>query len=441
MAVSSNATELGLVLLALAFGAVLNAANLLLTLLPLYRSGGGAASAVSGGGKVTVVSGVICSISLSNTLLSLSCIAIMLMVFYGTLATRSGQVNPFFTAMLYVWLSSCFVSFWAIAWLSVLYCVKVVSFSCGFLRVLKRNISVLVSAALLLTPPSALLLAGPMLTLRYVFVPIPALTHNATIITLPPLTHNATIVTPPALTHNATNITLPPTTSPLAHNATNTTSRAILQSTTDATSTMPLNITFNLNTASNFNVSNSNLNAGSAITNPSNLTTSSSTNPLNVSSSNLNASSYPAGGFQVSMELVEGLDIMLYTMIFVCVMSVLPLMVMVPAALRLVAHLFQHTWALRRNQTPSQSSASYLQLCKLTVSLVAVYAATLLIVSFYFMSLLAGSNMPYDIIMLGCTFYCVLTGTLLAASNRQIRDTLAVTLTQLKVKLKLTQLP
>ncbi|KAL2091811.1 hypothetical protein ACEWY4_011609 [Coilia grayii] len=304
MAVSSDVSDLALVVLALGFAILLNAGNCVLTLLPLWSSR-----------KMSVVSAVISSISLSNVLLGLSCISTMLLIFCKAQVSSAAEVNPLFTASLFLWLSSCFVSFWCIAWLSVLYCVKVVSFSTGCCRALKRNISRLVCAALLLTPISSIALVSPFFTLRYV--------------------------------------------------------RTLLNS----------------------------------------------TNEINVTNTH-NAS------YQGSLVFAPGVDITLYTTVFICLLCPLPLAVMLPTSLRLVGHLCQHTLALRRNQTQCQSSASYLLVCKLTVSLVAVYATTLFIVSFFFASSLSRSGITYDVVVLGCTFYCVMTGALMAASNRQLKDKL-----------------
>ncbi|XP_041957437.1 taste receptor type 2 member 40-like [Alosa sapidissima] len=304
MASGSDVSELAMMSMPLWAGVPLNIYNLLLTLLQLWRSR-----------KAPVVNAVVCSISLSNVLLSLSCFLLMLLVSTSTMATRDGQMNPIFSAVLFLWLASCCVSFWSIAWLNVFYCVKVVSFSMECFGALKRNISSLVGAALLLTFVVSCLLLSPFLTLRLVIYRL-----------------------------NGTHAT--------------------------------------------------------------------------------NASGPQNASYSAVIDFAPWINTTLYTATFICLLCPLPLMVMLPTSLRLVVHLCQHTLALRKNQTQCQSSASYLQVCKLTVSLVGVYITTLLIVSFFFISHLQGDKISYHIIMVGCTFYCMSTAGLLTASNRHLKDRL-----------------
>ena len=304
MAFGWGVSELALMGAPLCAGILLNTCNLILTLLQMWSSR-----------KALAVSAIICSISCGNVLLGLACMAVMLLVFAET-TVISGEVNPLFSAALFFWMNSCFVSFWSIAWLSVFYCVTVVSFSMEWLKALKRSISSLTGAALLVTLIGSWLLFSPFFTLRLVIVQL-----------------NTTDVTNASATQNQ---------------------------------------------------------------------------------------SYSAG-----IEFAPWIDSTLYTATFIFLLCPLPLMVMLPTSLRLVLHLCRHMLALRRNQTQCQSSDSYLLVCKLTVSLVGVYVITLLIVSLFFISKLQSqSAMSYDVIMLGCTFYCVASGGLVTASNRHLKEKL-----------------
>ncbi|XP_062400158.1 taste receptor type 2 member 40 [Sardina pilchardus] len=285
-------------------GVLLNVYNLLLTLAQLWRRR-----------TAAVVNAVVCSISLGNVLLSLSCFLLIVLISADATVTRDGRVHPLFSAGLFLWLASCCVSFWSIAWLNVFYCVKVVSFSMECFGALKRNVDALVGVDLFLTFVASCLLLSPFLTLRLVFYPLNG-----------------------------------------AHGT--------------------------------------------------------------------NASGAQNASFSAAMLFAPWIDTNLYTAAFVCLLCPFPLMVMLPTSLRLVVHLCRHTLALRKNQTQVQSSASYLQVCKLTVSLVGVYVTTLFIVSFFFISHLQGNLISYSVIMVGCTFYCVCSAGLLTASNRHLKDRL-----------------
>lgn len=304
MDLGAENSKLALMSLPLWAGVQLNIYNLLLTLLHLWQNR-----------RALAVNAIICSISSSNVLLSLSCFLLIYLVNGKAIITSSGQTNPLYCIGLFLWLSSCGVSFWSIAWLNVFYCVKVVSLSMECLRTLKRNISSVTCAALILTNVGSFLLFSPFLSLRMV-----------------PLQLNPTYGTNGSIVRNASHTLL--------------------------------------------------------------------------------------------LEFAPWIDSTFYVATFICLLCPLPLMVMLPTALRLVVHLCQHTLSLRRNQTQCQGSASYLQVCKLTVSLVGVYLTSLFIVSIYLISRLDETDLGYEMAMLACTFYSVSTAALLTASSRHLKDRL-----------------
>ncbi|XP_046904240.1 taste receptor type 2 member 40-like [Hypomesus transpacificus] len=104
-------------------------------------------------------------ISLSNVLLFLSTFGIIVMMLMGVLCWQ--ELPMFFCVVLYVWLASSSVSFWSIAWLSVFYCMKVVSFSSALLGTIKNNISTVINATLVLTVVSSCVMFAPVLSLTY----------------------------------------------------------------------------------------------------------------------------------------------------------------------------------------------------------------------------------------------------------------------------------
>lgn len=115
------------------------------------------------------------------------------------------------------------------------------------------------------------------------------------------------------------------------------------------------------------------------------------------------------------------IDTDIYSMTFLCFLCPLPLMIMLPASIRMVVYLCQHVLTLRKNQTQVQSLDSYLTVCKITVSLVGVYLTTLIIVAFFFIFKLLMLNVSFLLIIFGFSFYCIMTAVLLTASETYLK--------------------
>lgn len=116
-------------------------------------------------GGVKTVALIICFISLGNVLLQISTFALAASVWAGVLCWP--DLPFFFCGVLFVWLSSSSVSFWSVAWLSVLYCVRVLSFSSVLFRALKENISAILNATLLATLLTSCVMFTPFFYLHF----------------------------------------------------------------------------------------------------------------------------------------------------------------------------------------------------------------------------------------------------------------------------------
>ncbi|XP_026117515.1 taste receptor type 2 member 40-like [Carassius auratus] len=107
-------------------------------------------------------------ISISNITLVLATFGMVVSVFQNP---QIWCIKPYPLAIrteIYLMMTSSFISFWAIAWLSLFYCIKVVNFSSDCFRALKRNISSVINAALLLSCVFSSLLFFPMFSLDIV---------------------------------------------------------------------------------------------------------------------------------------------------------------------------------------------------------------------------------------------------------------------------------
>uniref|UniRef100_A0A3Q1F3D0 Taste receptor type 2 n=1 Tax=Acanthochromis polyacanthus TaxID=80966 RepID=A0A3Q1F3D0_9TELE len=158
----------------LVLGALANVFNLAVTLAQKQRSGGGGTVAV-----------VICFISLGNVLLQASTFVLVTSVWVGVLCWP--DLPFFFCLILFVWLSSSSVSFWSVAGLSVLYCVKVVSFSSVVFRALQRNISVVLNVALSMTLLTSCVVFAPFFYLHFQKETLPNSTEGASCVIRKPL--------------------------------------------------------------------------------------------------------------------------------------------------------------------------------------------------------------------------------------------------------------
>ncbi|KAM7018118.1 taste receptor, type 2, member 200, tandem duplicate 1 [Tautogolabrus adspersus] len=140
--------------LLLVLGVLANVFNLGVMLVQRWRSGG-----------VKTLAVIICFISLGNILLQISTFTIVASIWAGVLC---GPVLPFlFCMVVVVWLSSSSVSFWSVAWLSVFYCVRVLSFSSVLFRALKENISAILNVTLCVTLLTSCLMFTPFFFLHF----------------------------------------------------------------------------------------------------------------------------------------------------------------------------------------------------------------------------------------------------------------------------------
>ncbi|XP_074525719.1 taste receptor, type 2, member 200, tandem duplicate 1 [Halichoeres trimaculatus] len=140
--------------LLLVLGVLTNTFNLGVMLVQQWRSEG-----------VRTVAVIICSISLGNVVLQVSTFVLVASVWAGVLCRPDLPV--FFCAVVVVWLSSSSVSFWSVAWLSVFYCVRALSFSSLVLRALKENISSVLSATLCVTSLTSCVMFTPFFFLHF----------------------------------------------------------------------------------------------------------------------------------------------------------------------------------------------------------------------------------------------------------------------------------
>lgn len=284
--------------LLLVLGVFANVFNLGVMLLQQWRSGG-----------VKPVAVIICFISLGNILLQISTFVLMASVWAAVLCWP--DLPFFFCAVLFVWLSSSSVSFWSVAWLSFLYCMRVLRFSSVLFRALKENISTILNVTLVMTLLTSCVMFTPFFYLHF---QREALVRN--------VTEKAACVF---------------------------------------------------------------------------------RKPL-----------FPVW-----------VDVNVYVFIFICYLTLMPSMIMLPTSLRLVVYLCKHTLSMKK-QSSSQTAESYLLVCRLTVALVWVYLTTLLIISLYYFHAIFASGLSADMLFLGLSFYCVACAMLLTCSNKNLREKLKV---------------
>ncbi|XP_022623854.1 taste receptor type 2 member 40-like [Seriola dumerili] len=139
--------------LLLVLGSLANIFNLVVMLVQQWRSG-----------CVKTVAVIICFISLGNVLLQISTFVLVASVWAVVLCWP--DLPFFFCVVLFVWFSSSSVSFWSVAWLSVFYCMRVLSFSSVIFRVLKENISTILNVFLGLTLLTSCVMFTPFFYLK-----------------------------------------------------------------------------------------------------------------------------------------------------------------------------------------------------------------------------------------------------------------------------------
>ncbi|XDV48883.1 hypothetical protein PO909_018235 [Leuciscus waleckii] len=104
-------------------------------------------------------------ISINNIILVLATFSLVMGVFQNP---QIWCITPYPLSIrieLYLMMTSSFNSFWAIAWLSLFYCIKVVSFSSECFQTLKRKISSVINAAVLLSCSFSFLFCTPLFSL------------------------------------------------------------------------------------------------------------------------------------------------------------------------------------------------------------------------------------------------------------------------------------
>uniref|UniRef100_A0A3Q3WNM0 Taste receptor type 2 n=1 Tax=Mola mola TaxID=94237 RepID=A0A3Q3WNM0_MOLML len=269
--------------LSLVLGVLANVFILVIMLRQQWRSGG-----------VKTVAIIICFISLGNILLQISTFARVASLWARVLCLP--DLPLFFCILLFVWLSSSSVSFWSVAWLSVLYGMKVLMFSTALFRAPRENISSVLNITLNMTLLTSCVMFTPFLYLQF---------------------------------------------------------------------------------------QKKNRNDGKdCITKP--------VFPIWV-------------------------DFKIHVNIFICYLTLTPLMIILPMSLRLVIYLCRHILSMKK-QSRSKTTKSYLLVCRLTVALVWVNLMTLPTISIDYFHAICASGLSADIVFLG---FC---------SNKKLRDKLGLLL-------------
>ncbi|KAJ8388731.1 hypothetical protein AAFF_G00129640 [Aldrovandia affinis] len=75
-------------------------------------------------------------------------------------------------------------------------------------------------------------------------------------------------------------------------------------------------------------------------------------------------------GTSLKIVLLPWIDETLYIQVLMGFLCPVPVLIMLPTSLRLVAHLCHHTLVMKKNNNQFQGTDSYLLVCKLTVSMV-----------------------------------------------------------------------
>ncbi len=104
-------------------------------------------------------------ISINNIILVLATFAMVMGVFQNPQIWCIRPYPLIVRTEIYLMMGCSFISFWAIAWLSLFYCIKVVNFSSECFRALKRYISSVTNAAVLLNCVFSSLLFFPVFSL------------------------------------------------------------------------------------------------------------------------------------------------------------------------------------------------------------------------------------------------------------------------------------
>ncbi|TKS86182.1 hypothetical protein D9C73_020299 [Collichthys lucidus] len=117
-------------------------------------------------------------------------------------------------------------------------------------------------------------------------------------------------------------------------------------------------------------------------------------------------------------------DVNIYVITFICYLTLMPLMIMLPTSLSMIIYLCKHTLSMQKKSSSFHTVQSYLLICRLTVALVWVYLTTLLTISLYYFHAIFASGLSADMLFLGLSFYCVASAILLTCSNKNLREKL-----------------
>ncbi|XP_073321754.1 taste receptor, type 2, member 200, tandem duplicate 1 [Pagrus major] len=163
--------------LLLVLGVLANVFNFGVMLRHQWRSGG-----------VKTVAVIICFISLGNILLQICTFVLVASVWAGVLCRP--DLPFFFCVVLFMWLSSSSISFWSVAWLSVFYCMRVLSFSSVLFRTLKENITTILNITMVVTLLTSCVMFTPFLYLHFQSKTLPNMTEKAACVIRKPLLPN-----------------------------------------------------------------------------------------------------------------------------------------------------------------------------------------------------------------------------------------------------------
>ncbi|XP_056136235.1 taste receptor type 2 member 16-like [Lampris incognitus] len=278
-------------------GVLWNIFNLTATIVEQLRSGG-----------IWMVAAIICSISLCNILLHIATFLLAMSEWFGVPCWS--DLPWLHSLVLFIWFCGSCTSFWSTACLSLIYCIKVVSFSSPLFHGIKRNISAITGVIMALTLMTSCLFVTPMLLLRRIKV----------------------------------------------------------------NESLPINA----------------------------LENTTCTKEIHLFPSWIDTSSYMVS--------------------FVCYLALLPLVVLLPTALRLVIFLCRHTISMQKNQNTPSGISSYLLVSQLTVALVGVYVTTTFTISLYYFSYFFKFSLSTDMVFLSLSIYCIASAVLQTASNRRLRE-------------------
>ncbi|XP_064153584.1 taste receptor type 2 member 40 [Anguilla rostrata] len=117
------------------------------------------------------------------------------------------------------------------------------------------------------------------------------------------------------------------------------------------------------------------------------------------------------------------IDGTLYLYVLMGFLCPVPVLVMLPTSLRLVAHLCHHTLRMKKNENQVQGTDSYLMVCRMTVSMVGVYL-TMVVIFLIFLARWTPGKFPFELFAWNLSFFCLAMGILLTLLNKQTKEKL-----------------